>query len=141
MRFVFQISQSPKKIIPKNYPELEIWISYLMLWAGISNFKFRIVIWSKLFWRFGGLKNELHFLKKRDQKWCLFLSFHLILKGANHVNFLGHLCEILMFATHGNNWIKIHGLFWATRHNSEFECCFSKIWKMIMSVWDENLGR
>jgi hypothetical protein len=24
VRFVFQISQSPKKIIPKNYPELEI---------------------------------------------------------------------------------------------------------------------
>ena len=24
VRFVFQISQSPKNIIPKNYPELEI---------------------------------------------------------------------------------------------------------------------
>ena len=24
VKFVFQISQSPKKIIPKNYPELEI---------------------------------------------------------------------------------------------------------------------
>ena len=25
VRFFFQISQSPKKVIPKNYPELEIW--------------------------------------------------------------------------------------------------------------------
>ena len=41
-----------KKNIPNRYPELEIWISCLLLWAGISNFKFRIVIWSNLFWRF-----------------------------------------------------------------------------------------
>ena len=43
MRFVFQFSQSPKKIIPKNYPELEIWINCLLIWAGISSFKLRIV--------------------------------------------------------------------------------------------------
>ena len=52
VRFVFQIS---KKITPNHYPELEIWISCLLWWAGISNFKFRIVIWSKSFlkiWRF-----------------------------------------------------------------------------------------
>ena len=33
VRFVFQISQSPQKIIPKNYPELEIWMG--------GNFKFQ----------------------------------------------------------------------------------------------------
>ena len=52
VRFIFQISKSPKKITPNHYPELEIWISCLLLWAEISNFKFRIVIWSNLFWRF-----------------------------------------------------------------------------------------
>ena len=36
----------------------------VMLWAGILNFKFRIVFWNIFFWRFGDLKNELHFLKK-----------------------------------------------------------------------------
>ena len=49
VRFVFQISKSPKKIIPHHYPELEIWISCLLLWAGISNFKFMIVIWNIFF--------------------------------------------------------------------------------------------
>ena len=44
--------KSPKEITPNHYPELEIWISCLLLWAGISNFKFRIVIWSNFFWRF-----------------------------------------------------------------------------------------
>ena len=43
LQFVFQIS---KTNIPNHYPELEIWISCLLLWAGNSNFKFRIVIWS-----------------------------------------------------------------------------------------------
>ena len=40
VRFVFQISQSPKKIIPKNYPELEIWIPKLFNEMG-GNFKFQ----------------------------------------------------------------------------------------------------
>ena len=48
VQFVFQISKSPKQITPNHYLELEIWISCLLLWAGISNFKFRIVIWSNL---------------------------------------------------------------------------------------------
>ena len=65
VRFVFQISQSSKKIIPKNYPELEIWISCLLIWAGISNFKLRIVFWNNFFGRLGDLKNESHFLNKR----------------------------------------------------------------------------
>ena len=55
MRFVFQISKPPKKITPNHYPELEISISCLLLWAEISNLKLRIVIWSNFFfeiWRF-----------------------------------------------------------------------------------------
>ena len=65
VRFVFQISQSPKKIIPKNYPDLEIWISCLPIWAGISNFKLRIVFWNDFFGRLGGLKNKSHFFWKK----------------------------------------------------------------------------
>ena len=60
--FFFQISKSQRKITPNHYPELEIWISCLLLWARISNFKFRIVIWSNLFWRFE--KTDLTFWKK-----------------------------------------------------------------------------
>ena len=44
---VFQIS---KIDIPNRYPELDIWISCLLLWTGDSNFKFRIVIWNIYFW-------------------------------------------------------------------------------------------
>ena len=48
-----------------TYPELEIWILKLLtVWAEISDFKFRIMIWSNLFWNFGDLKNESLFLKK-----------------------------------------------------------------------------
>ena len=36
----------------------------IMLWAGISNFKFRIVFLEYFFSRFGDLKKELYFLKK-----------------------------------------------------------------------------
>jgi len=46
------------------YPELEILISFLLIWAGISNFKLRIVFWNDFFGRLEYLKNESHFLKK-----------------------------------------------------------------------------
>ena len=52
VRFVFQISKSPKKNIPNYYPELEIWICCLLLLVGNLNFKFRIVFWNISFWRF-----------------------------------------------------------------------------------------
>ena len=39
VRFIFQISKSPKKIIPKNYPELEILISSLEQFFGIFLFE------------------------------------------------------------------------------------------------------
>ena len=63
VRFIFQISKPPKKDVPNHYPELDIWISFLLLWAGISSSKFRIMIWN-IFLRFGDLKNKLHSLKK-----------------------------------------------------------------------------
>ena len=46
--------KSPKKVIPNHYPELEIQKNCFVLWAGISNFKFRIVIWRICLeiWRF-----------------------------------------------------------------------------------------
>ena len=61
VRFIFQISQSPKKVIPKDYPELEIWVTCLLIWVGISNFKLRIVFWNNVFGR-----NESHFSKKNS---------------------------------------------------------------------------
>ena len=54
----FQISQSHKKIIPKNYPELEIWISCLQIWAGISNLKLRIVFLI-IFWEIGRFEKRI----------------------------------------------------------------------------------
>ena len=36
----------------------------IMLWAGILNFKFKLVFLEYFFSRFGDLKNESHFLKK-----------------------------------------------------------------------------
>ena len=36
-----------------------------VLLAGNLNFKLRIVFWNTFFWRFGDLKNESHFLKKK----------------------------------------------------------------------------
>jgi len=63
VRFIFQISKSPKQIIPNHYPDLEIWISCL-LWAGNSKFKFRIVIWNNFFWDLEVWKMNFTFWKK-----------------------------------------------------------------------------
>ena len=38
-----------QKIILNIYPEQKIWISCLLIWAGNSNFLFRIVIWNIFF--------------------------------------------------------------------------------------------
>ena len=54
---------------PNHYPELEIWISCLLLWAGNSNFKFRIVIWNIYF---GDLTNTSQFLKRSYLYQCLW---------------------------------------------------------------------
>ena len=58
---------SSKKIFQKTILSLKFKIlahNSIMLWAGILNFKFRIVFWNIFFLRLGDLKNELHFLKK-----------------------------------------------------------------------------
>ena len=54
MRFISL--KSPKKIIPKTILILKFEKRYLLIWAGISKFKLRIVFWE--IWRFE------HFLKK-----------------------------------------------------------------------------
>jgi hypothetical protein len=50
--------------IPKNYSELEIWISCLLIWVGISNFKLRIVFWSNFLGDWEIWKTNLTFWKK-----------------------------------------------------------------------------
>ena len=62
VRFIFQIPQSPKKIIPKNYPELNL--NKLFTDMG-GNFKFQAQdsFFGIIFW--GDLKSEFDFLKKR----------------------------------------------------------------------------
>ena len=55
--------------IPKRYPELEFWISCLLLWVENSNFKFRIVIWNICF----GDLTHYTFWEKDTFSW--FLSF------------------------------------------------------------------
>ena len=54
----FQIFQCLKTSIPKNYPELEIWISCLQIWAGISNLKLRIVFLI-IFWEIGRFEKRI----------------------------------------------------------------------------------
>ena len=61
VRFVFQISQSSKKIVPKNYPELEIWNSV----NNVFKFQAQDSFLEYFFGRLGDLKNESHFLKKK----------------------------------------------------------------------------
>ena len=59
---------SKKKVIPKNYPELEFKFpannSKVSL-AGNLDFKLRIVFWN-FFWRFGDLKKRIALSKKNE---------------------------------------------------------------------------
>ena len=41
-KYVLAVFQISKSNIPNHHPELEIWISCLLLLAGISNFKFKL---------------------------------------------------------------------------------------------------
>ena len=65
MRFVFQISQSTEKNIPKNFRELEIYNfrPYQNTVMG-GNFEFQVQdsFWNIFWGRLGDLKNESHFL-------------------------------------------------------------------------------
>ena len=100
VRFAFQISKSPKKITPNHYPELEIWISCLLLWAGISNPKFRIVIWSIFFWDLEIWKaNRTFWIKAtfNNGKYKIHTVIQNLLK---HVTFM--LCRL---ATFNKCWI------------------------------------
>ena len=56
---------SSKKIFQKTILTLKFKIpthNIILLWTGILNFKFRMVLWNILIWRMGDLKNESHFL-------------------------------------------------------------------------------
>ena len=53
------------QISKKNYSKSQSWawnLNKLFTVMG-RNLKFRIVIWSNFFWKFGDMKNESHFLK------------------------------------------------------------------------------
>jgi hypothetical protein len=82
VRFVFQISKSPKKKkkIRKTILSLKFKIpahNIILFWAGILNFKLRIVFWNIFFWWIGDLKNESHFLIKKPPL-VVTLDFKLI---------------------------------------------------------------
>ena len=92
--------------IKKKYSKRLFWtwnwksppINRIMLWAGILNFKSRIVFWNIFFfWRFGGLKNESHFLKKSHlYQWTVYF-----------LGMLGKLCTWIVgisdLLTYGKN--------------------------------------
>ena len=71
-----------------------------MFLAGNLNFKLRIVIWSKIFWRFGDLNNESHFLKKATfrnlQKLVTNLEDKLLQNWKDRkVTVIEHVCFLL----------------------------------------------
>ena len=68
VRFIFQISQSPKKIFQKTILNLKFKIpthNIILLWGGILNFKFRIVFWNIFFWDWEIWKMNRFFWKKK----------------------------------------------------------------------------
>ena len=76
----FKSPNLPKKIVQKTILDLKFKTpahNSIMLWAGILNFKFRIVFWNIFFWRFGDLKNESHFLKKSHLNVVPLLKYYL----------------------------------------------------------------
>ena len=100
MWFFFQISKSLKNT-PNHYPELEIWLSCLLLWAGISNFRFRIVIWSNLFWRF---EKRISLSEKKPPLTCscrFLLSNNLSLLGLLKFRFSQKATKIWCNLTEG----------------------------------------
>ena len=60
----FKSPNLQNKNIPKNYPELEIWIFCLMLLAGSLNFKFRIVFWNISILEIGRFEKHIALSKK-----------------------------------------------------------------------------
>mgnify|MGYP007048365776 CR=1 FL=1 len=68
VRFVFQISQYPKKIFQKTILNLKFKIpahNIILLWAGILNFKFRIVFWNIFFWEIGRFEKQITLSEKK----------------------------------------------------------------------------
>ena len=74
VRFVFQISQSSKKLFQKTILKLKFKIpahNIILFWAGILNFKFRIVFWNIFFGGWEIWKTNPTFWKKATFKWIL----------------------------------------------------------------------
>ena len=62
----------------------------LLIWAGISNFKLRIVFWNNFFGNLVDLKNEPHFLKKSTFTCVVFVVIHEIKKKKVFSNIINH---------------------------------------------------
>ena len=63
----FKSPNLQKKIFQKTILNLKFKIpaqNIILLWAGILNFKLRIVFWKIFFWRFGDLKNRIALSEK-----------------------------------------------------------------------------
>ena len=60
-----KIGHLQNKNIPKNYPELEIWICCLLLLAGNLNFKFRIAFWNIFIFEIGRFKKHIALSEKK----------------------------------------------------------------------------
>ena len=59
-------SPNLQKNIPKNYPELKIWICCLLILAGNLDFKFRIVIWKFFFLEISRFEKYIALSEKRN---------------------------------------------------------------------------
>ena len=65
VRFVFQISQSPKIIIPKNYPELEIWKKMFTDMCGNFQFQAQDSFFRIFFWEIGRFEKGISLSEKK----------------------------------------------------------------------------
>ena len=128
VRFVFQISKSPKKIFQKTILNLKFKTpthNIILLLVEILYFKFRLVFWNIFLGRMGDLKKESHFLKKNPlfmaktrQKskvieielknlgnWLIILCmeifwfFEVILRNATLQRVCGHICAKVTHST------------------------------------------
>ena len=88
--FVFQISNSQKKIFQKNILNLKFKIpahNSIMLWAGILNFKFRIVFWN-IFLEIGRFEKRIALSEKETPLAFIFeimYDSHMRLRRNNEI--------------------------------------------------------
>ena len=80
------------KNIPNYYPDLEIWICYLLLLVGNLNFKFKIVIWNIFFLRF-----EKHIALSEEMK--PLTQAHVMWKGIWGMGYIQHLIALSLISS------------------------------------------